>query len=105
MKFVVFSLTGLIQWFIIIIGFIGGGDNTVFDFSGYHPRLKALYGVVELGTMITSFILFKIFLHVWWKALLITIGIYLAYLVVGTIIELCYKMVKCVLQRKKTNAN
>lgn len=106
MKFFVFSLIGLIKWFLIVVGFLSGnlmpGDEQLIGMNK-HPYLWALYGLIELSAMIACFIVFAKITHIWWQALLITVGIYVAFLAIGTFIELICKGIKKVRFRKTSN--
>lgn len=96
MKFVIDSLIGLVAWIIITFAAFTGNLTDGVSFVGVrkHPYLLTLYGLSELVALIAIFIVFAKITHLWWQALLITLGIYVAYLIAGTIVEVTFKLVK-----------
>ncbi len=108
MRFIIYSLIGLVKWLLIIVGICSGnlmpGDEQFVGMSK-HPYLWAFYGILELVVMITCFIVFVKITHLWWMALLITIGCYLAFLLLGAFVEIVIKGIKHIRRKSADELN
>ncbi|MDE6617917.1 MAG: hypothetical protein K2K13_02690 [Clostridiales bacterium] len=93
-KFIRYNLWALVGWLFFIISVIGGGDITFDEFLptySDHPRLSIMffiiYGLVEIVSV--GFIAYAFTFVVSPRALglLYALGIYVAYLALGSLVE------------------
>ena len=94
-KFIKYNLLALVMWLMLILAIIGGGApddvSALAPFYSNHPRLALalyiLYGLIEIVGL--GFIAYAFTFVVSPKALglLCALGIYVAYLTLGSLVE------------------